>query len=62
MSWTEFLANLKRSDQNAAVIFDQDEPIGRPTDLVMPRKRWFGRRDLKKSSPTAHRAAAPKLS
>jgi len=41
MSLTEFLAKLKRYDENAKVIFDDEEPIGRATDLVMPRKRWF---------------------
>ena len=41
MSLTEFFAKLKRYDQNANVIFDDEEPIGRATDLVMPRKRWF---------------------
>jgi hypothetical protein len=41
MSLTEFFAKLKRHDENAKVIFDDEEPIGRATDLVMPRKRWF---------------------
>lgn len=44
MSWTDFLNHLRRYEQNAAVIFDSEEPIGRPTDLVMPRRRWFKRR------------------
>ena len=32
---------MKRYEKNAAVIFDAEEPIGTPTDLVMPRRRWF---------------------
>ena len=48
MRFAEFFRNLKRYDQNAAVIFDEEEPIGRPTDLVLPRTRWFrGRADRK---------------
>lgn len=43
--FSDFLANMKRYDDNAMVIFDQAEPIGRATDLVMPRRRWFGFRD-----------------
>ena len=38
MSLTEFLAKLKSYDQNATVIFDGEEPIGRATDLVLPRQ------------------------
>ena len=67
MSLTEFLAKLKRYDENAKVIFDDEEPIGRATDLVMPRKRWFrglasrGRNGIK-SSPLIHSAAMSKRS
>lgn len=43
MNLSEFFAKLKRYDENARVIFDDEEPIGRATDLVMPRKRWFRR-------------------
>jgi hypothetical protein len=42
-----FFADLYRrvqlSSLDAEVIFDRDEPVGRPTDLVMPRRRWFRR-------------------
>jgi hypothetical protein len=67
MSLTEFFAKLKRYDQNANVIFDDEEPIGRPTDLVMPRKRWFRGpaspgRGGKRSSPLMHSAAVSKRS
>jgi len=43
MSFSQFFSNLKRYDENAAVIFDRAEPVGQPTDLVMPRRRWFQR-------------------
>ena len=43
MSLTDFFAKLKRYDENANIIFDDDEPIGHATDLVMPRKHWFRR-------------------
>jgi len=67
MSLTEFFAKLKRYDQNANVIFDDEEPIGRPTDLVMPRKRWFRGaaspgRSGKKSSPLGPPAGVSKRS
>lgn len=48
MSFSDFFANLRRYNENAAVIFDHAEPIGRATDLVMPRRRWFDRRDRRK--------------
>jgi hypothetical protein len=44
MSLREFLINMKRSDKRMETIFDAEEPIGKPTDLVMPRRRWFRRR------------------
>ncbi|HSU86962.1 MAG TPA: hypothetical protein VLI42_09545 [Chthoniobacterales bacterium] len=39
---------MKRYDQNASVIFDRDEPIGRATDLILPDRRWFNRRARRK--------------
>jgi hypothetical protein len=51
MSFPELLAWIKRQDENAAVIFDRAEPIGQPTDLVMPYRRWFGHKRGKISSP-----------
>ncbi len=60
MSWTDFLNHLRRYEQNAAVIFDAGEPIGRPTDLVMPRRRWFKRRE-QRNAP-ANSKTAPKHS
>jgi hypothetical protein len=44
MNWNDFLNKMKRYEGNAAVIFDDEEPVGRPTDLVLPDKRWFGRK------------------
>lgn len=43
MTWNQFLTKMRRYEDNAMVIFDDEEPVGRPTDLVMPYKRWFGR-------------------
>jgi hypothetical protein len=40
MSLAEFFSKVKRYDEHAAVIFDHSEPIGRPTDLVLPPARW----------------------
>jgi hypothetical protein len=41
MSFADFIAKVKRYDQNATVIFDRAEPIGQATDLVLPDRRWF---------------------
>jgi hypothetical protein len=60
MSFSEFFANLRRYNDNATVIFDREEPIGRATDLVMPRRRWFGRRGRSQISQPARIVAAPK--
>ncbi|MDQ3198900.1 MAG: hypothetical protein M3Q46_06885 [Verrucomicrobiota bacterium] len=59
MSWSELFSKLKRYDQNATVIFDRAEPIGQPTDLVLPYRRWFKRRAPHKKAtqplaPAAH--------
>jgi hypothetical protein len=43
MTFADFVAKMKRYDKNAEIIFDAEEPIGVPTDLVMPRRRWFRR-------------------
>jgi hypothetical protein len=56
MSFPDLLAWIKRQDENATIIFDRAEPIGQPTDLVMPYRRWFGRKRGKISSPP-HRPA-----
>jgi hypothetical protein len=45
MSFSDLFSNNKRAQRNAAVIFDREEPIGRATDLVMPRRRWFRRKE-----------------
>jgi hypothetical protein len=66
MSLTEIFEKVRRYDQNAHVIFDAAEPIGCPTDLVMPPKRWLGRfraalwdRDRKKNSLPLNSASRP---
>jgi hypothetical protein len=33
------LARIKRYQKNAEIIFDAEEPIGTPTDVVMSRRR-----------------------
>ncbi|CAN5144192.1 hypothetical protein BH20VER2_BH20VER2_05660 [soil metagenome] len=45
MSISDLLSRLTLSQKDAEVIFDRAEPIGTPTDLVMPRvrRRWFRR-------------------
>ena len=43
MSVSDFFSRMKLSPKDAEVIFDRDEPVGQPTDLVMPRRRWFRR-------------------
>jgi hypothetical protein len=43
MKFANVLAKMKRYQKNTEIIFDAEEPIGVPTDLVMPRRRWFRR-------------------
>jgi hypothetical protein len=57
MSVTDFFARLRRYDENACVIFDRAEPIGQPTDLVLPYRRWFRRRARQKP-PNEYKSAA----
>lgn len=61
MNFSKFFADVKRYNENAAVIFDHAEPVGQPTDLVMPRRRWF-RRAQRKALPLVQPAAAPERS
>lgn len=44
MSVAELIAKMKDFERRSEMIFDDEEPIGRPTDLVMPRRHWFRRR------------------
>jgi hypothetical protein len=44
---------LKLAPRDAEVIFDRAEPVGRPTDMVLPARRWFGRKD-KPGSKSVH--------
>ncbi|MDQ2919979.1 MAG: hypothetical protein M3R10_08905 [Verrucomicrobiota bacterium] len=41
MSFADLFARMKLSQKDAEIIFDRHEPIGEPTDMVMPRRRWF---------------------
>lgn len=60
MSFLNFFTDVKQSEENAAVIFDRDEPIGQATDLVMPRKRWLRRRKRTNSATvSAHSMSVP---
>jgi hypothetical protein len=43
MKLSELIAKMKRYNKNAEIIFDSEEPIGRATDLVLPRRRFFRR-------------------
>jgi hypothetical protein len=43
MTVADLINRMKRYEKNAEMIFDAEEPIGTPTDLVMPRRRWFKR-------------------
>jgi hypothetical protein len=42
---------MKRYQKNAEIIFDAEEPVGVPTDLVMPRRRWFRRNKIAPNDP-----------
>lgn len=44
MTLAEFFSKMTLSPKDAEVIFDRDEPVGQPTDLVMPRRRWLRRK------------------
>ena len=41
--FADLFTRLRLAPTDAEVIFDRDEPVGQPTDLVMPRRRWFRR-------------------
>ncbi len=47
MSITDLFSRLTLSQKDAEVIFDRDEPVGAPTDMVMPRRYWFRRNKRK---------------
>ena len=49
-SWRE---KMKRFDNKAEVIFDREEPVGKTTDMVLPRSRWFRRRKAQTSRTLA---------
>ena len=41
MNAFDLFTRMKCYNRKAEIIFDEEEPIGMPTDLVMPRRRWF---------------------
>lgn len=43
MSFASFISKLRLSPRDAEVIFDRTEPVGEPSDLVLPSRRWFRR-------------------
>jgi hypothetical protein len=43
MSLSDLFHKPRPADENATVIFDGGEPIGQPTDLVLPYRPWFAR-------------------
>ena len=55
MRFADLFARLKLSQKDAEVIFDRDEPVGAPTDLVMPHCHWL-RRKNRKPNESAKRA------
>ncbi len=61
MSVAELFAKLRRYDRNAEVIFDEEEPVGQATDLVMPRRRWFrGAKNSTASQPIVPARFSPR--
>ena len=59
MNLSDIFPNARQADENAAVIFDQEEPIGQPTDLVLPRRRWFARLRARREDRAVPRRTAP---
>ena len=57
MKFADFFANPRRQEEDAAVIFDRSEPIGRPTDLVLPYRPFLDRFRGKKTAALS--VAAP---
>lgn len=58
MSFATLLAGLKLSPRDAEVIFDRSEPVGQPSDLTLPSRRWFRRKkDVRAMSAEQTRGA-----
>lgn len=53
-SWRE---KMKRADKNAEVIFDAEEPVGQPTDLVLPPPKRLSRKNKDRAKTPEARAA-----
>lgn len=58
MSLSKLFANIQLSQADAEVIFDRDEPVGEPTDLVMPRRRWFRKSATRSDAAKTQNSAA----
>lgn len=41
MNFTALFTDLRARERDAMVIFDHAEPVGRATDLVLPRRRFL---------------------
>ena len=54
MSLARLFNKMQLSQADAEVIFDRDEPVGQPTDVVMPRRRWFRRSLAQKDAAKMH--------
>ena len=52
MTLADIFSKMTLSQKDAEVIFDPDEPVGKPTDVVMPRRRWFRRKNSGDKSTT----------
>lgn len=59
MTFATFSSLFRLPEKDAEMIFDRDEPIGAPTDLVLPRKRWFRRRALGNAPSEQEKRAKP---
>ena len=56
MTLAEFFSKMKLNPKDAEVIFDRDEPVGQPTDVVMPRRYWFKRKRRNKAASHSSRS------
>lgn len=60
MSSSNVFQTLQRAEKNAAVIFDEGEPVGQPTDMVLPYRSFFARfRRRHSNAPAGPQASEP---
>ena len=55
----QLFSKMMLSPKEAEMIFDRDEPVGSPTDLVMPRRRWFRRKNADAQPPKRASKTSP---